>query len=267
MRLKSLPSLGAFALLVAIGCSDAPTTPTVEPGTNAVTSKLTPVDPGGGECDPWLDPTWCEDDDPGDPGEGGECLTGDPAATGSPEEDVGVHHCPPPGGGGETGDGDEPPPADTCATGDPVIDDPDVSVGLQDLWVRSNPNANLAQRVEQAGWIVQTSAGYSVIPWTGGTAGFACGDFEVQIPTTGTVVGFVHTHPYRVDETIVSCDFTNVTDYTGAPSQEDRDASVQLGQLFGIPGGLPGYIIDQDGYYRFEGQTYTATPRKPRCGY
>jgi hypothetical protein len=70
-----------------------------------------------------------------------------------------------------------------------------------------------------------------------------------------------------VDETIVDCGFTNVQDYTGAPSEADRKASLALGTYFGRQGGLPGYIIDKDGYYRFEGSQNTATPRLPRCGY
>jgi hypothetical protein len=158
-------------------------------------------------------------------------------------------------------------PRDTCKTGDQIVDDPRVSQGLQDLWARSNPDANLAQRRETAGWIVQTTTGYSIVPITTTSASFGCADFVVRPPTTGTVVGFVHTHPYEVGETIIDCNMTNVQDYTGAPSNEDRTASSALGSYFGQPGGLPGYIIDKDGYYRFVGSTYTATPRLPRCGY
>lgn len=82
------------------------------------------------------------------------------------------------------------------------------------------------------------------------------------------MVGFVHTHPYHVGETIVDCDLRGpLQDYTGAPSDEDRVASKLLGNVFGRSDPLPGYIIDKDGYYRFEGSRYTATPRLARCGY
>jgi hypothetical protein len=139
---------------------------------------------------------------------------------------------------------------------------------LQDLWAQSNPDANLAQRRETAGWVVEYPAGqFSIVPITTTSSSFGCADFIVQFPTTGTVVGFVHTHPYQVDETIIDCDLTSVQDYTGAPSDEDRVASQLLGSALGRTEPLPGYIIDKDGYYRFEGSRYTATPRLPRCGY
>jgi hypothetical protein len=35
----------------------------------------------------------------------------------------------------------------------------------------------------------------------------------------------------------------------------------------GLGGPLPGYIIDKDGYYRYDGHSNTAAPRRARCGY
>ncbi|HEU0298782.1 MAG TPA: hypothetical protein VFR37_04990 [Longimicrobium sp.] len=269
-----------LTVVLTAACADAPTAPqagrinptgpsydqTVQGCVSDGYCVLPPI--SGGGCDPWEDLNWCEDD-------GGQCMTSQPG-TGDPEF-VGIAGCPGTGPGGPGGGGTQPPPSepppptepgDTCNTGDAVVDDPQVSDGLQDLWARSNPDANLAQRRETAGWIVEYPAGqFSIVPITTTSASFGCADFTVQFPTTGTVVGFVHTHPYQVDETIIDCDLTSVQDYTGAPSDEDRVASKLLGNALGRSDPLPGYIIDKDGYYRFEGTRYTATPRLPRCGY
>jgi hypothetical protein len=64
----------------------------------------------------------------------------------------------------------------------------------------------------------------------------------------------------------VDCDWKIAT-YRGDASEADRRTSVQLGQELGKGAALPGYILDQDGTYYFKGQTLTATPRGPRCGY
>jgi hypothetical protein len=80
-------------------------------------------------------------------------------------------------------------------------------------------------------------------------------------------VGFVHTHPYQVGENIVDCSLRSVQTYDGTPSDVDRKTSVALGNHFGLGRPLPGYIIDKDGYYRYDGQGNTATPRRARCGY
>lgn len=166
---------GAFLLPLIFGaCADV-SGPTAIPGDKALADcywrddgsvYCDPVSPNW-ECDPYMELDWCR-------GGGGDCMM----STGG--GDQAIQSCPGGGGaglgtgpGGGTGGGTRPPPpppdddepaADTCHTGDPVVDDPDVSTGLQDLWLRSNPDANLAQRKETAGWIVQTAAGYSIVP-------------------------------------------------------------------------------------------------------
>jgi hypothetical protein len=157
---------------------------------------------------------------------------------------------------------------DTCNTGDPIVDDPDVSQGLASLWTQSNADASLNNRVEKAGWIVEYPVGqFSIVQFTG-TEQFGCGDYKnVPLPAQGTVVGFVHTHPYWVGEAIVDCNLRNFQEYDGTPSEVDRATSDALGNFFGLGRPLPGYIIDKDGYYRYDGQGNTATPRRPRCGY
>ena len=256
-----------LALLFAAACTDSPTGPDGERHANERTRRMVScVDPvcyPPGECDPWLDLNWCE-------GGGGECV-----------ESVGMNEpweieitstggCTGLGDGGPGAGGTTlppPEPQDTCRTGDPIVDSPDVSAGLRDLWARSNPDANLGDRKETAGWIVQTSTGYDVVPITTTSASFGCAEFIIQPPAGATVVGFVHTHPYQVDETILDCDLRGITGYTGEASDADRDASELMGNYFGRPGGLPGYIIDKDGYFRFESSSQTATPRLKRCGY
>lgn len=264
------------ALVLMAACTDAPTAPAVagtahtSPSYDSQTVQgcvtdgycvLPPV--SGGGCDPYLELDWNCDDN------GGDCMTSLPPGSETDSAFVGLAGCVPvpTKPGGEFDPPSDPEPGDTCNTGDQVVDDPSVTQGLQDLWAQSNPDANLAQRRETAGWIVQTAAGYSIVPIATASASFGCAEFDVQPPAKGTVVGFVHTHPYQVDETIIDCEMTSVQDYTGTPSDQDRATSLALGSYFGQPAGLPGYIIDKDGYYRFEGSRYTATPRLPRCGY
>lgn len=279
-RLRSWAATFCALMLIA-ACADAPTAPQLTGGEAMAgamssydsqtvqgcviegTCYLPPISGGGSTCDPYLELDWNCDEG------GGDCMTSLPGS----ETDaayVGLAGCYPeptkPGGGLEP-----PPtaPGDTCKTGDTIIDDPEVSRELRSLWTQSNPDANLYQRVEKAGWIVEYPAGqFSIMQWTGGSERFGCGDYPAQAgPANGRIVGFVHTHPYEVDEAIVDCNLRSVQRYEGAPSDVDRRASVQLGQALGLGGPLPGYIIDKDGYYRFDGQSNTATPRRQRCGY
>jgi len=254
--------LTALAVLLTAACTDSPTAPAVNAEGSRASEHVTYY-PGTGECDPWMNLDWCEGRDPGD------CMTSAPS-TGEPEEYVGVQGC---GGGGAPGGGgtptDPPPPSpDTCNTGDPIVDDRQVTEGLASLWAQSNPDANLYSRVEKAGWIVEYPAGqFSIMQFTG-TERFGCGDYRnVPMPAQGTVVGFVHTHPYQVGENIVDCSLRSVQTYDGTPSDVDRKTSVALGNHFGLGRPLPGYIIDKDGYYRYDGQGNTAAPRRARCGY
>lgn len=287
------------ALLTFGACADSPTSPDQQTPAQEISSgegpvldvqvqgcvvggicSLPPISSDPSEPPPDCDVWWKPDC--------GACATG--GIISGPEGGMSVQGCPdvPPGGPGGSGTppppgGDpgaicptaaastcpsEPPPADTCKTGDPIVDDPQVSEGLASLWAQSNPDANLYQRVEKAGWIVEYPAGqFSIMQFTG-TERFGCGDYRnVPMPAQGTVVGFVHTHPYAVGENIADCSMRSVQTYDGTPSDVDRKSSVALGNHFGLGRPLPGYIIDKDGYYRYDGQGNTATPRRVRCGY
>ncbi len=84
------------------------------------------------------------------------------------------------------------------------------------------------------------------------------------------MVGFIHTHPYTVGETIIACDAEgkmSVDTYRGEPSRFDRDASVTLGQALGIPVGLAGIILDANGIRLFKGYDLSVTANIERCGY
>lgn len=277
--------LTLFALALA-ACADvtAPErSPVLETGqagpsnTDYVLPPIKVVAPGG--CDPYTDLNWCQGDD--------DCMMG--SATDDSQTISGCLPPIPPGGGtspptcpswdpactppcpiGDPTCASPPPtePGDTCRTNDPVVDDPDVSQGLASLWIQSNPDANLYQRTEKAGWIVEYPAGqYSIMQFTG-TERFGCGEYRnVPFPSQGRIVGIVHTHPYEVGEFIADCNLRNVQTYDGTPSEVDRKTAEELGRLLGLGGPLPGYIIDKDGYYRYDGWSNTATPRRPRCGY
>jgi hypothetical protein len=210
---------------------------------------------------------------------GGTCLLPPVIVEGTPcyatVEDCPDGHLPEPEGGSDPGftddsgrgTGDDEPPADTCNTADPVMADEQVQAGLGTLWEASNADDKLLLRREQAGWIVQDTAGnLRVEQWSTSSTNFGCATIDVFLPTSGTVIGWVHTHPYAVDESIRNCEFQSVR-YTGVPSNADRTAGQQLGAFAGLSQALPGYVIDKDGSYRFSGGQNTATPRGPRCGY
>lgn len=186
----------------------------------------------------------------GDPGWGGGSYE-------PPPDDYGG------GGGGGRGGGDEPLPPDPCDTGDPVVDSEQMRDALLSLWKQSNPTANLAQRKEQGGWIVRTASGYSVVQFQIPQTNFCSIDGTEALPKIGEIVGFVHTHPYRVGETIVNCAF-QIIPYKGKPSDDDLLMSASLGQHLGRTEPLPGYIIDGDGIRQFaQGKPTTSYER---CG-
>jgi hypothetical protein len=269
MTLKLRQFLAMLVLLLAGACTDGPTSPHPRAGEAGPSSTIALPPVGVTVCQFGGTYPYCWDEpNPPPPEPDPSCYN--PWACNGGGSGGG-------GDGGDGGDGTAPPPppttepTDTCKTGDKIVDDPQVSKGLALLWQQSNPDANLYQRAEKAGWIVESPTGrFSIIQWTGGTERFGCGDYtSLTVPPKeqGTVVGFVHTHPYRVDETITDCGLRGVDTYRGEPSDADRQTSVDLGAILGRPGPLPGYIIDKDGYYRYDGKTNTATPRRQRCGY
>lgn len=169
-----------------------------------------------------------------------------------------------PGGEGEGETGDDPEPQEPCNTGDPVIDSPTVQADFDQLWTNSNPEAPLFARTERGGWIVQTSSGYDVVPFTQLRTSYCGMDGSEPYPANGTIIGFVHTHPYAAGETITNCEL-EITDYRGRPSNIDIKMGLALGRALNRAGALPGYILDGSGIRSFakEQPTYNYT----RCGY
>jgi hypothetical protein len=182
---------------------------------------------------------------------------------------------PAPGGGGGGGTTSDPTqqdqPKGPCETDNPILDSATVEAGFQDLWADSNPSANLAQRTEQIGWIVQGPNGYYVYQWpiSGTWAGFCngVGDVTSYYPPEGpgAIVGFVHTHPYAIHENVLNCE-GQIVEYLGHESDADRSASVQLGQILGRSGPLTGWMIDKDQITAFEG-LWQPAGKWSRCGY
>jgi hypothetical protein len=162
-------------------------------------------------------------------------------------------------------------PGEPCNTGSEFLDDPAVNQGFDEMWKASNASANLAHRVEQMGWIVRTATGFRI--QTFGTGSFCGWNGVPAYPAEGpdAIVGFIHTHPYTVGETIIACDaagnMASVETYLGVPSTHDRDASVALGQGLGIPEGLAGIILDANGIRLFKGHDLTVKADIDRCGY
>jgi hypothetical protein len=280
MQSRLRHSLSALALLLlAAACSDAPTSPITTLGTGPREGVWIPPEPG--ECDPYQDINWCEDD-PGD----GPCTTSQPS-TDEPEEYVGSEACTP-GGGPGGGDGDDTPAADTCQTGDAVLDDPMVKAGLADLWQRSNPDAPQSQRVEQSAWIVQNSDGsYGVRPMTNISQQGPC-SVNGSLLAPANAVAWVHTHPFRRGEEQISCGAfqrwdsargswvdvlgpdgrPDYPEYQNQPSADDRAllSSINRGRKTGQPV-IAGVVLDKDQTTAFTEKVTAPQTAFPRCGY
>jgi hypothetical protein len=278
----------AGVLLTLGGCTDNPTlsdrpTPDLAPGAAAVMdAQVTPqgcvvggiclLPPiSGGACEPWMELDWdCSDG-------GGTCMSsvGDPT---DPEEAVTVQGCPGGdggGGGGPGGDGgtapppggnppgdpgticpesttgtcpDEPPPPDTCKTGEQIVDAPNVWGEFQELWLESK-----LKQVEKGGWVVSDGNSFRLIPFQNATF-TACGIDVYESPPAGTV-SIVHTHPWPL-WTTNPCGYIN----TGTPSQEDINALQQTGLS-------TGYFLDDTGIGKFTATGGQTATRISRCGY
>ena len=189
---------------------------------------------------------------------------------------------PPGGGGGGGGQPPEPPDEDDeddepepCETNNPVLNSQGVQDGLERLWSKSNADANLAQRREQAGWIVQKADGsYYVHIWRiqntfgaiGGCDGLTPAELQSTMPNegAGAIVAFVHSHPYTPGEWIPDlCQNGQLDDYDGTESDFDRDALAGISNFLNRD--IPGMVIDQERVTQFSG----ATDRQSwdRCGY
>jgi hypothetical protein len=201
--------------------------------------------------------------------------TGDPGYGGPETQNPGVEPSPPGAGGSY------PPPDSTeedkpCNTEDPVLNSLAVQAGLNNLWDRSNSGADMAQRLEKGGWLVQNaSGGYDLLPFTDAWTIGPCG----IDPPAGTVppagsVGWVHTHPYGTNDLLTSCEGTLVViggqtfdakmRYGNLPSDADGMASTTWN--------LPGYVIDKQKITKFVGDPnasdkYRVLNQTRRCGY
>ena len=284
MESRSRLVLSTLLLLIGTACADAPTLPTSDPGRSGPsrTGAYIPGEPG--ECDPWQDANWCQD--PGGPGDG-ECITSSPG-TGNPQASAGVQGCTPGGPGGGPGGGEEPPPSDTCRTGDPAFDSPDVKQGLNDLWTRSNPEAPQAQRLEQGAWIIQRPDGsYGMTPFSVSTQS-PCG-INGNFNAPQGAVGWVHTHPFTAGEVQTICGALKQPDpatggwrdvigtngqpvypvYSNRPSIPDRELMSDLNAVMGRLGRNPlaGVIIDANQTTVYSENPGDGTTTFPRCGY
>lgn len=240
---------------------------------------LPPISGGGSTCDPHLQLDWSCDDG------GGDCMTSQP---GTETDLLAPASCPEPRNP-RGGDGYDPMPGDTCNTGDPAFDSPAVKQGLQDLWSRSNPTAPQAQRLEQAGWIVQDANGsFRMAPFTITTQGpcHVNGNFS---PPAGAVA-WVHTHPFQSREVQTICGALKQADpsapggfrdvvgpdgrlvypeYRNKPSTLDHWAMNDVNAIMARLGrnALAGVIIDADHTTVYTENPGDGTTVLPRCFY
>jgi hypothetical protein len=269
---KSFLACLALAFSGLAACSDLPTAPT-SPQADAELSAAglmgCPRGPGGENCyalppvsggptipacDPWMDANWCKGD---------QCIMGVPAVNGP--EFSGIASCPigggpiggpdGPGTGGPGTGGQNPPttvPGDTCNTGEPMVDDPDVFKQFKLLW-----QASLAQGVETGGWIVRDGPNnYRLIPYQ--NAVFTpCGVDIFEAPPAN-LVAMLHTHPWTLTQ-VHQCNGA-MTVYTGTPSPDDVQTLQQLGLSVG-------YFIDHAGVGKYTPTGGERADRLGRCGY
>lgn len=266
--------------LVTLGaCSDSPTAPAQEQQRALVIASggavqdqqvqgcvsdgpciLDPIVVDPGECDPWVSLDWCSG--------GGECITSFDST------DATVQSCPGTGGGGGGPGGggtapsppggdpgtdcptagtstcpSEPPPPDTCRTGDQVVDDADVWGEFQNLW-----NVSIASGTERGGWVVRDGTNsYRLVPFQNAAYG-PCGIDVYEVAPPGTV-SIVHTHPWPLFKPN-PCGYLN----TGTPSPAD----IQALQLTGL---TTGYFLDANGIGKYTGTGGEQANRVGRCGY
>lgn len=243
-----LPILACVSLTLA-ACGDANLATEPDLGGPSNTFQLKPIVVDGSDCS---DPTWWRDDAgtcwPPDPDNGSDDSPpgGDPG-TGDPLD----------GSGGEPEEQDDPEGyLDPCATDE-------VRNGFNTVWATSNADGHLLQRKEQGGWIIRENGQLRVETWN--LPSDYCGIHGEPVPpSSGTVVGWVHTHPYAPGEMILTCEGVPY-EYPGGPSGPDRSTSTALGQMVGFPGALPGYILDKGGITFFVGAEPLLDKELDRC--
>ncbi|HET6233134.1 MAG TPA: hypothetical protein VFE05_23860 [Longimicrobiaceae bacterium] len=259
-----------MAALVAIGCTDGPTSAGLEEGQRRGIVYSLPgltSDFSG----------WCKDKYGYWHEDASFCGAGTPTAPTPPSGPTSGD----PGAGSGGGGGSPPPePADTaakpaCHTDDPVTDSPAVQTGFAQLWAASSPDANMADRREQGGWVVQSAGSLEVVPFPASWTVGACGiDAPADaVPPTGTVA-WVHTHPYRLRERMTACEKVTVV-INGVPMQatwqygnEPSDYDGRVSTAWGIPG----YVLDKDKVTKFVGDPqsqdqFQVVAQNGRCGY
>jgi hypothetical protein len=303
--------LGCLALAFSglVACSDLPTAP----GSPEAEAKLStglmgcPRGPGGENCytlppvsggptipacDAWMDANWCKGD---------QCIMGVPAVNGP--EFSGIASCPIGGGpiGGPDGPGTggpgtggptepKPPlpevPGDTCNTQHPVIDDPAVQAGFQDLWAKSGSSKAQTQRLEHAAWIVQNPDGsHRIEPFAYFVQTPCSVNGNMNAPTGA--VGWVHTHPFTAGEEMRACSPVQrevspgnwvvvrgpdgqplYQRYANQPSQPDREFMLAVNGVRAAVGQnkLTGYMIDNDRIVVYGTNEKKDWPHA-RCGY
>jgi hypothetical protein len=238
-RTRSFP-VTAFFILSAVGCTNEIAAPAAE---DTVRSQIVVI--GHCEAGYYRDSS-------------GQCTPNSPPPGGEPppptcDPTTAVNSCDSGGGGsgGDSSDPVDPPPSDTCNTGDNRIDAPGVFGGFEELW-----NASLAAGSEKGAWIVAEGSTFRLIPFQNATYG-AC-EVSINESAPAGAIGMVHTHPWRMFEYRTSCG--GQTMYTGTPSPDDSAAL----RAFGLK---VGYFLDYNGIGKYTDQSNEAAQRLERCAF
>jgi hypothetical protein len=137
---------------------------------------------------------------------------------------------------------------------------------------RSNPDAQMKDRREQGGFLVNHGDGtFGIVPFPPEWSSDPC---KINVPDNITsppgTVALVHTHPYSYHEPLTSCPYQSLPNGTKMPQNYNGDTSVDddetMAALVARYPGLVGIVLDKDHLIVYDGDT-SHTQYIPRCGY
>ena len=171
-------------------------------------------------------------------------------------------------GGGIVPTNPEPDPDPCDDEYEPVLSDPAVYQGFEGLWVDSNPEAPLSERVEQAAWIVETSSGglglIRVTPDPNAELPLYCGTTPLGGRPAGAI-GYVHTHPVEPGTPLPECPFYDPVTNEYRPREAAWGPSSQ-DYLWALSQELEhNYILDRDEIWSYKADGWKRSI--PACGY
>ena len=162
-------------------------------------------------------------------------------------------------------------PDKPCKTKDEYLDDPVIQSEMNKIWEESKSEGDMAQRLENGGWIIKDAQGgltFQLIgdDWTKSPCGLdPPSNFLSNIPEGA--VGFVHTHPfYRGEDRRNICDNNGRKRYKSGYSIDDLDFIARVAASQG-DFGFRGYVLDGNKITKFNSLGNFQMQQYKRCSY